>query len=191
MVVLVVGANGQLGERCTAALASRGQAVRASVRDPQRGAVLQRSGVELVRLDVTDPAQRRHAVTGVDTVLVTANSVVPRAGDRPSQMDRSLHDLVDDAEAAGVQLFVLPSVPVTNVDAHVPYVRARRELEQRLASSSMSSWVLRFPPFMECWFALVGSSVPLRGERYRPLGVRRRSWGSSAGAPEPWSSSAG
>ncbi|HET6967641.1 MAG TPA: hypothetical protein VFI44_05160 [Ornithinibacter sp.] len=30
--------------------------------------------------------------------------------------------------------------------------------------------ILRFPPFMECWLALVGSSLPLRGEPNATIG---------------------
>jgi nucleoside-diphosphate-sugar epimerase len=52
----------------------------------------------------------------------------------------------------------------------VPAIRAKRHLEHRLASRSAESWILRFPPFMESWFALVGSSLPLRGEQHATIG---------------------
>ena len=44
------------------------------------------------------------------------------------------------------------------------------------------SVVLRFPPFMEVWLALVGSSLPLRGERFG--GGARRGW--AAVGPGTW-----
>ena len=34
----------------------------------------------------------------------------------------------------------------------------------------MQAWVLRLPPFVESWSALVGSSLPLRGEAHATIG---------------------
>jgi hypothetical protein len=39
---------------------------------------------------------------------------------------------------------------------------AKRELESIVTRGDLQGWVLRLPPFMESWFALVGSSLPLR-----------------------------
>ena len=73
--------------------------------------------------------------------------------------------------------FVLASVPVTPLDDGVPQLRAKRAVERRLAASSLSTLALRLAPFTEVWLALVGSSVPLRGEPRamldRPYGFLR------------------
>jgi nucleoside-diphosphate-sugar epimerase len=69
-----------------------------------------------------------------------------------------------------VQRIVLPSVPATPVDAHVPMTAARRTLEERVALAVPGSVILRFPPFMEVWLALVGSSLPLRAEQHATVG---------------------
>jgi len=179
MVVMVVGGNGQLGSACCAELLHRGVPVRASVRDPSRGATLQQDGVELVTLDLTDGSgDRRRALEGVECVVLSANAVAPRVGDRPGDVDRAMEELVGDAEAVGVRRMVLPPIPVTAVDDSVPLVRSRRQLEQRLLGSPMQPWVLRLPPFMDVWMALVGSSVPMRGEEHavvdRPSPFLRR-----------------
>ena len=47
---------------------------------------------------------------------------------------------------------------------------AKRDLEKKLLRKASASWVLRLPPFMESWFALVGSSLPLRGEPNATIG---------------------
>lgn len=170
MVVMVVGGNGQLGSACVAELSRRGAGVRASVRDERRGAALRRDGVEVVGLDLTaGPGARRRALEGAECVVLSANAVAPRAGDRPGDVDRAMLDLVGDAEAVGVRRVVLPSIPVTDVDRSVPFARSRRDLEQRVLGSTLDSWVLRLPPFMEVWLALVGSSVPLRGEAHATI----------------------
>jgi uncharacterized protein YbjT (DUF2867 family) len=171
MVVMVVGGNGQLGAACCAELRRRRADVRASVREADRGAALAAAGVDVVELDLTSGSgARRRALEGAECVILSANAVAPRPGDRPALVDRAKVELVDDAEAAGVRRLVLPSVPVTDADDAVPLVRGRRELEQVVLSSATESWVLRLPPFMDVWLALVGSSVPLRGEEHATLG---------------------
>ncbi|MDX6302605.1 MAG: hypothetical protein QOF53_3819 [Nocardioidaceae bacterium] len=170
MVVLVVGANGQLGARCAAELRSRGHDVRGSVRVLDRGQALARNGVEVVQGDLISPEGLAKALVGVETVLVTANPVVPRAGDRPEAVYAGLLRLVDDARSAGVRRVVLVSVPKTPLDRAVPTVRHRRRMEDRLGAAGYEHVVLRFPPFMECWLALVGSSIPLRGEPFATVG---------------------
>lgn len=170
MVVMVVGANGQLGALCCEELRRRGQVVRGTVRDPARAGRLENAGVDLVVSDVTDPAQRRSALAGVDGLILSANAVAPRAGDDPAAFDAGLASFVDEALSAGVGTVVLPSVPASAIQQHVPPMLAKRRLEERLLDGSAASWVLRLPPFMEAWFALVGSSLPLRGEPNATIG---------------------
>ena len=170
MVVLVVGANGQLGARCCAELLGRGHAVRGSVRALERGRSLAEAGVELVEADLASPEGLSAACDGVDTVILTANAVVPRAGDDQTAVQRGILRLVDDAASAGVRRVVVTSLPRTPVDEQLPLARWRRELEQRLASASFEHVILRLPPFMEAWLALVGSSIPLRDEPFATIG---------------------
>lgn len=171
MVVMVVGGNGQLGAACCAELRRRGSPVRASVRTPERGDFLRDSGVDVVELDLTSGSEpRRRALAGAECVILSANAVAPRAGDHPAEVDEAIAALVGDAEAAGVRRLVLPSIPVTPVDDVVPFARSRRELERQVLASALDAWVLRFPPFMEAWLALVGSSLPLRGEPHATIG---------------------
>lgn len=170
MAVLVVGGNGQLGAACCAELMAHDVEVRATVREASRGTGLARLGVDVIRLDVTHGKdERASALRGVDSLVLSANAVAARAGDRPAAVEEGLSALVTDALEAGVRV-VLPSVPVTTVDDHVPTIAAKRSLERLLAGSGSGSWVLRLPPFFESWFALVGSSLPLRGEPYATIG---------------------
>jgi uncharacterized protein YbjT (DUF2867 family) len=101
---------------------------------------------------------------------LTANPVVPRRGDDQRTTQAGMERLVDDCVRAGVRRFILPSVPTGPVDAKVPAVAARRFLEAHALDADMDCAVLRFPPFMEVWLALVGSSVPLRGEPHATVG---------------------
>jgi uncharacterized protein YbjT (DUF2867 family) len=171
VTVLVVGGNGQLGAACCEELIGRKVPVRASVRAPARGRDLGARGAEIVTLDLTGGrSAMRAAVTGAQGMVLSANAVTPRAGDRPDAVDEGISVLVEEAVAGGVRRIVLPSVPVTALDDAVPFVASRRRLESQVVTAAIESRILRLPPFMECWLALVGSSLPLRGEPYATIG---------------------
>jgi len=170
MRVLVVGANGQLGSRSCGALLAAGHEVRGTVRSFDRAGSLAAAGVEVVEADLTTAQGWPQALDDVDAVLLTANAVAPRSGDRPAEVGAGSRRLVDDAGRAGIRRFVLVSVPESAVDDKVPAIRERRALEQHVIDSGLPHAIVRFPPFMECWLALVGSSLPLRGEPNATIG---------------------
>lgn len=169
MRVLVVGANGDIGSRVCHRLLDAGVAVRGSVRELDRAPELAGLGVDLVRADLTGPGGLGAALSDVDVVVLTANPIAPRKGDDPAAVVRGLHRTVDDAGRAGVRRVVLTSVPVSPVDDKVALTRSRRALEEHMAASGLESVVLRLPPFMGAWLALVGSSIPLRGRDHATL----------------------
>lgn len=184
MDVLVVGANGQLGSACCRALLEQGHQVRGSVRQMSRAVGL--DGIQLVQADLTRGLDLDGLLAGVEVVVLTANTAAPRAGDDITRFADGMARLVEAAGRAGVQRVVLPSFPVTDIDAQVPFSAERRRLEEQVRAVVPGSVVLRLGPFMEVWLALVGSSIPLRGEpsatvgRPSPfLGTFRRATGTT------------
>ena len=178
-MILVVGATGQLGSLVVRRLRADGAPVRAMVRDPATAADLAATGAELAVADLRSPGTLDAALDGVTAVVATANSIAPiRPGDSAAAVDAGYAELIRRAERAGVSRVVVASVPVTDLDERVPVARSKRHIEQLLAESGMSWLSLRMPPFTEIWLALVGSSVPLRGESRatvaRPYGFLRR-----------------
>ena len=178
-MILVVGATGQLGSLVVAELGRQGRPVRAMVRPPDAGRDLAAAGADLVSADLLRPETLDDALRGVRAVIATANVVAPtHRGDSHEALARGYEDLVTRARAAGVERFVYASVPDTPLDRVVPMIRAKRRVEELLAASGMSYVSVRMPPFTEVWLALVGSSVPLRGEPRatlaRPYGFLRR-----------------
>lgn len=163
MRVLVIGANGQLGSAAAAELVRRGHQVRGTVRRPERGAGLADAGVEVAVADLTSSTGLSGVLDDVECVLLTASPAAPRAGDDLTATQRALERVVTDAEKAGVRRFCLASIP-RSTDRGLPLERDKGALEDLLLDSSMEPVVLRLPPFMEVWLALVGSSLPSRGE---------------------------
>ncbi len=165
-MILVFGATGQLGSLVVGRLREQGRPVRALVRSDAAAEVLSGTGPELVRGDLRDGPSLAAAVAGVQAVVATANALAPsRPGDTPGALARGYAELISRAAEAGVLRFVNASIPVTPMDEEVPEVRLKRATEQRLSSSGLSHLSVRLAPFTEVWLALVGDSVPTRGER--------------------------
>ena len=172
--VLVVGASGQLGTRIVHQLVAAGQPVRAMVRSTSVVTHLRRPGVELVLADLMRPETLDAACRGAGAVIATANAVAPTHGSSFAAVDdRGYAALLEACARHGCGRFVLISVPVTAHDAAVPLFRTKRLIEQRLAVSGLEYAVLRAGPFMDDWFALIGSALPARGDA-APL--IRRQW---------------
>jgi uncharacterized protein YbjT (DUF2867 family) len=165
-MILVVGATGQVGSLVVRQLAAKNQQVRALVRPTSDASDLARPGVELVTGDLRDPPSLEAALSGVATVVATANVVAPsQRGDTHEAVEvRGYTELIKRAESTGVRRFVYASAAVSPLDDQVPQLKAKRVIEKWLGDSTMSCLSIRFPLFTEVWLALVGSSVPLRDE---------------------------
>ena len=162
-MILVVGASGQLGTLVVQQLRKQGRPVRALVRSGRGVDAL--TGAELVHGDLREPAGLDAALDGVDAVVATANAVAPtRRGDSAAALARGYAGLVDRAAAGGVRRFVLASVQPSELDETVPDLRLKRVVERRLAGTGLSHLSVRLAPFTEVWLAMVGSSIPDRGE---------------------------
>lgn len=170
---LVVGASGQLGTRIVQRLAAAGEPVRALVRATSRQAHLALPGVERLSGDLRDADSLARACAGAGAVIATANAVAPTHGSSFANVeDRGYAALLQACRAQRCGRFVFVSVPLTAHDALVPLFRSKRLIEARLAASGLEHAVLRAGPFMDDWFALVGSRLPARGDA-APLIDRR------------------
>ena len=173
--VLVVGASGQLGTRVVKQLSAAGRPVRAMVRSTSVSAHLHGPGVEVLFADLMKPESLDAACRGVGPVIATANAVAPTHGSSFGAVeDRGYVALIDACVRNGCGRFVLVSVPVTPHDDAVPLFRTKRLIEKRLASSRLEYAVLRAGPFMDDWFALIGSALPTLGD---PAPLTGRRWG--------------
>jgi len=172
-MILVVGATGQVGSLVVKELHRQGRPVRAVVRGGAGradAADVVAVATEVVDADLGDRRSLAAAVDGVDAVIATANVVAPRLpGDTGATEKRGYVALVEESAAAKVGRFVLTSAPTAAMDELVPQAASKRAAERALHATTMSYVSLRFAPFMECWLALVGSSLPLRGEQHATM----------------------
>ena len=164
-MILVVGATGELGSLVVRRLRDDGRVVRAMVRDPGTAQDLAATGAELVTADLRRPETLDAALRDVEAVVATANVVAPAGrGDTSAALDEGYRQLITRADRLGVQRFVYSSIPVNDLDETLSVARTKRRVEALLAASDLSYASLRLGPFTEVWLALVGSSLPLRGE---------------------------
>ena len=153
--------------------------MRAFVRRGSAFESLRGDGIELAFGDLRDPESVLAACRGVETVLATANAVVPRGSYGFEETEgNGYRALIDGCRASRVRRLVFMSVPVLPGEEKVPTFRWKRRIERSLAESGLACTVFRGSLFMDDWFALMGSSIPLRGAEAATL--RRPFWFSRA-----------
>jgi uncharacterized protein YbjT (DUF2867 family) len=174
MTILVVGATGQLGTAATLLAKERGRDVRAFVRPSSSFQPLQAAGIELAFGDLRDPDSVQRACHGVDAVISTATTSFPRgrASRFADDERRGYRHLIEACEAEGVGQLVFMSNYGPFLSPYlerVPSLRLKRDIELALADSKVPHTILRGAPFMDDYFALIGTDIPLRGARNATL----------------------
>src|SRR5215218_1987872 len=127
-VILVIGATGQVGLGLVRRLIDRGEDVAALVRPSTDSTIVAATGAaklfadeqesireaaEIVRGDLRNSVSLRSVCEGVDTVVATANTIVPRRGERADfdALARGYEELGRLASAGGVGRLLFVSVP--------------------------------------------------------------------------------
>ena len=164
-MILVVGATGQLGFALVNRLAERGEEVAALVRpstDPHTVATV---GARVVRGDLRDPGSLASVCDGVGTIVATANTIVPRRGERADfdAIASGYEELGRVALAAGVGRLLLMSVPRQLIGHGALDFDSKGRIEDRLRAHGPPLTVVRSSLFMELWLPWLGSRLPLRG----------------------------
>jgi uncharacterized protein YbjT (DUF2867 family) len=165
MAILVVGATGQLGFAVVRRLRELDAEVTALVRPSTDPATVAATGTRIVPGDLRDPGSLGSACEGVDTVIATANTIVPRRGERADfdAIARGYEALGRAARAAGVARLLFVSVPREFIGRGALDFDAKGRVEDRLRAEGPPVTVVRSSPFMELWLPWLGSRLPLRG----------------------------
>ncbi len=176
-MILVVGATGQLGTAVVGKATAAGRPVRAFARRSSEYGHLRAADVELHFGDLLDAASVRAACSGAEAVIATATSVFPRGRDRMSRDELAgYRHLVNACREERVPQLVFTSIVEfpEPFRSRVPTLRLKRSIESLILDSDVPHTIFRAGPFMDDYFALMGSAIPLRGAQNATL--RRPFW---------------
>jgi uncharacterized protein YbjT (DUF2867 family) len=169
VTVLVTGGTGFVGPKVIHALRTRSREVRALVRDPARASQLVSYGAEVVRGDVTRPADLREALRGCTQVVHLVSIIKGRPADFERVMIQGTANLVAAAKQEGIQRFVLMSALGTSEQSArtIPYYAAKWAMERDVSGSGLEYTIFR-PSFV---FGRGGGALPtfIRQVRLSPL----------------------
>jgi uncharacterized protein YbjT (DUF2867 family) len=133
-MILVTGANGNIGSAVVPALLERGASVRVLVRDSAKARTRFGDLVEIVEGDLADGATVRAALDGVEKVFLNTPSL-----DGFVDLQRPV---IDVAAEAGISHLVRISVMGADLTSPISYARGHAVLDAHLASSSLTWTVL-------------------------------------------------
>ncbi len=155
-MILVVGATGMLGGMITQRLLDSGQTVRILVRPGSDYAALEQAGAQPVTGDLKDRASLDAACAGATTVITTANSAARGGDDTVETVElQGNRNLIDAAQAAGVQQFIFTSALGAAGDSPVPFLQGKAAGEEHLRASGMGYTILQPNLFMDVWFPMI------------------------------------
>jgi len=172
--VLVVGGTGMLGEQVVADLLSRGKQVRALVRPTSDATRLERTGVEIARGDMMDPASLLDAMDSADAVVSTAAGYTRHSKGDTNEIDTiGNRNLADAASRVGVRRFVLTSILTCDQTPQVPHFWHKKLAEDRLEELGVPFVALRPGAFLDMIVRMGGD----------PFAKRRLMWFGSPKIP--------
>jgi len=172
--VLVVGGTGLIGEQVVAELRSRGKRVRALVRPTSDATRLERTGVEIARGDMMDPASLLDAMDSADAVVSTAAGYTRHSKGDTNEIDTiGNRNLADAASRVGVRRFVLTSILTCDQTPQVPHFWHKKLAEDRLEELGVPFVALRPGAFLDMIVRMGGD----------PFAKRRLMWFGSPKIP--------
>src|SRR5215470_8889848 len=163
-MIVVTGASGNAGSEVVRGLISRGERVRAFVRDPGRARQVLGEGAELAVGDFADPASVRAALEGADALLLSCADDPRRVGWETAA--------IDAAVAAGVRRIVKLSAATAEPGSPVAFWDWHGRVEQHLRASGADWVILRAGWYMSNLLA-AAPRVAAEGRLYAPAGEAR------------------
>lgn len=155
--IAVFAATGSQGGAVADALLEAGASVRALLRDTrsEKAVALGRRGVELVQIDIADPASLVAALEGVDAFwFMTTPPGGMQNADTAGETDQGIA-LADAAAAAHVPHVVFNSVGGAERRSGIPHFESKYRVEQHLAKLGLDTTIVRPVFFAEnfTWMA--------------------------------------
>jgi len=163
-MILIAGGTGTLGTQVVPLLTTRGLDVRILTRAPARARHLQGDRVEIVAGDVRDRTAVDRAMADVRTVISAIQGFSGTGGASLRTVDGQGNSiLIQAAQAAGVDHFILVSVQGATPDHPMDLFRMKHRAEQELRASGLTWTIIRPTAFMEVWAHLIGEPLVTTG----------------------------
>lgn len=169
--ILVTGATGTQGGAVARALLQRGYSVRALTRSPEKPAAqeLKALGATLVKGDFAD-------VDSLTAAMQDAHGVFAMTDFWAHSYDVEIQhgrNLVDAAQAAGIEHFVFTSVADADRSTSIPHFDSKYEIETYIRKSGIPFSIIRPVSFMDNW--LYAKDSLLKGRYRSPMSPDRNS----------------
>jgi len=159
-MILVTGATGTTGKEVVKQLSTKGIALRALVRDPDRGHKILGPGVQIARGDLGDRASLDAAVDECDSVFLLSSA-------DPRQVELQ-GNVIEAAVRGGARRVVKLGALGASADSPISLARAHFQTEQQLAGSGLQYTNLRPTMFMQNMF-MSAATIQSEGKIYAPM----------------------
>lgn len=162
--VLVIGASGQLGSAVLDQLLETEQECVAFVRNSSRFSPPVSEFVQLAFGDLADFHSLDKAFAGVNKVIATASSTVPRKGDKfgVDEVENYKH-LIEACQRHKVEHLIYISAFSSPYDGLIPAFPVKRQIEQLIVESGIPFTIFRGAAFMDIYYAVMGSRLVMGG----------------------------
>jgi len=164
--LLIVGANGVLGNATTKYFLSKGFKVSALIRNREKAIELEKAGAVILQADITNPDSLKNIFKEIDVVLTAAHGMLGKGKNKSEKVDNEGHKhLINEAKKNGVKHFIYTSIISASANHPIDFFRTKYLIEEYLKSSVMNYTILRLPAFME-WHAynLLAKSIVENGK---------------------------
>lgn len=162
-MILIAGGTGLLGSNIARVLLKKKKKIRILTRRPANAGKFNGTGAEIVQGDLLKPETLKQALTGIDTVISTANSFKGK-GKTSIETERSGNrNLIDAARQAGVKHFIFLSALVPQAFLKIDFFRYRQQAEEYLKKSGLNYTIIRPTFFMDVWAQLIGVPLIMKG----------------------------
>lgn len=165
--VLVVGASGQLGSVVLDQLLEAGLECMLFVRPSSRFNTPVSDLLQVTYGDLTDFSSVEKACIGVEKVIATASSMVPRQGDKFGTDEvENYQNLIKACQLHNVRHLVYISGFSAEYDELISKFRIiciKRQVEQLIIESGIPYTIFRSSAFMDVYYAVMGSRLVMAG----------------------------
>jgi uncharacterized protein YbjT (DUF2867 family) len=164
-MIAIAGGTGRLGTQVAKLLAAQEQAVRILTRDPARASHLASPSAEVVQFDLHDASSLERGLAGVSTLISAIHGFAGRGADSPRSVDlEGNRALIQAAQQAGVEHFILISIHGVSADHPIELFRMKYGAEQALRASSLAWTIIRPTAYMELWIDIIGTPLIQTGK---------------------------